>query len=134
MRGESFDSLLADYLLDAGNRNHTLAEIARRHGQKIDVLTTDSHNSLEDPSSSCEASAVTELVETLSNRLSISLEEAALSPLFTSVEMPLSSLLADMEYRGVRIDEGTLSRLSTEYAERLSKLEEEIHALAGHPF
>ena len=134
LRGESFDSLLADYLLDAGNRNHTLAEIARRHGQKIDVLTTDSHNSLEDPSSSCEASAVTELVETLSNRLSISLEEAALSPLFTSVEMPLSSLLADMEYRGVRIDEGTLSRLSTEYAERLSKLEEEIHALAGHPF
>jgi DNA polymerase-1 len=55
-------------------------------------------------------------------------------PLFSDLEMPLAGLLAEMECRGVRIDERVLAALSTEYAVKLAALEEEIQALAGHSF
>jgi DNA polymerase-1 len=57
-----------------------------------------------------------------------------LTELYASVEMPLAGVLADMEWRGVRIDAAKLAGLSADYAARLATLEREIHALAGREF
>jgi DNA polymerase-1 len=54
--------------------------------------------------------------------------------LFYEVEMPLVSVLAGMEQRGVRIDVDALRRMSREMEGRLAALEEEIYGLAGGPF
>ena len=62
------------------------------------------------------------------------LAAAGAESLYRDVEMPLVTLLAEMEWEGVRIDVPLLERLSARYAERLESLEREIHALAGRPF
>jgi DNA polymerase-1 len=62
------------------------------------------------------------------------LESAGLGPLFHEVELPLTAVLGERARTGVRIDEGVLETLSTEYASRLAAFEREIHELAGGPF
>ena len=131
LAGGSFDTLLAAYLLDAGERNHGLAEVARRHG--IDV-PADDDAALERPADAARAAQACGIVRLLSERLAAALEADGLDKLFADVELPLASVLADMEFRGMRIDAGVLEALSRDYAARLVALEAEIHALAGHAF
>ena len=50
------------------------------------------------------------------------------------MERPLVPVLAAMEAHGVRVDRAALSRLSGDFAQRMTALEAEIHALAGGPF
>ena len=57
-----------------------------------------------------------------------------LEQLLVDIEMPLMSVLARMERRGVRIDTDYLRELSTEFATDLARLEGEIFAIAGGPF
>jgi DNA polymerase I len=54
--------------------------------------------------------------------------------LFTEVEMPLVSILSDMEQAGIRIDSDVLAELSMEFADKLLRLEKEIYLLAGGRF
>jgi len=131
LAGGTFDTLLAAYLLDAGERNHGLAEVARRHG--IDV-SPDDDSDLERPADAARAAQACVIVRMLSERLAAALEANGLDKLFVDVELPLASVLAGMEFRGVRIDVGVLGALSKDYAARLAALEAEIHALAGHAF
>jgi len=129
--GGRFDTLLAAYLLDAGERNHGLAEVARRHG--VDP-GPDADEAFERPNDRLRAAQVCAAVQRLRGPLAAALDAAGLTRLFGDVEVPLAAVLADMEIRGVRIDRGTLESLSAEYAGRLATLEAEIHALAGHVF
>jgi DNA polymerase-1 len=137
-----FDTMLAAYLLEAGERNLGLAEVATRHGIEPSwppATTTDAAAAsladiVDDPADEAAAAAACGLVRALAERLPPLLEAAGLARLFHEVEMPLASVLARMEQRGVRIDRGVLEALSVDYAARLAALEAEIHALAGHPF
>ena len=125
-----FDTLVAAYLLDAGQRSYSLADIAQRHH-----VPAPAGLPLADATSTPEeAAAVATAVLAVAGPMREALEAAGLSDLFTSVEMPLVAVLADMELRGVRVDTPTLARLSQTYAVRLAGLEDEITQLAGHPF
>lgn len=63
-----------------------------------------------------------------------SLEESKFTNLFYNVEMPLTTVLADMEYEGVAIDIPALNQLSAEFREKCTTLEKQIYAEAGHEF
>jgi DNA polymerase-1 len=132
--GVSFDTLLAAYLLDAGERNHGLAEVARRHGVLHDLESQDESKAIDRPSDADHAVNACRLARLVSAKLAPRLEADGLAKLFADVELPLAAVLAGMEFRGVRIDCGVLASLSADYAARLETLEREIHALAGHPF
>jgi DNA polymerase-1 len=133
--GRSFDTLLAAYLLEAGERNLGLAETCRRHGLGGSVPGDPAMEAaFERPGDAASAAAHCRAVAELTRRLPPLVEAAGLKPLFAEVEMPLAGLLAEMECRGVRIDAPVLAALSSEYATRLAALELEIQALAGHPF
>ena len=58
----------------------------------------------------------------------------ALLNLFTNIELPLLSVLSDMERGGVEIDAKLLAEQSSEIAERLLALEEAAYKEAGKPF
>jgi len=133
--GRSFDTLLAAYLLEAGERNLGLAETCRRHGLG-GVVPGDAaaEAGFERPGDAASAAVHCQAVAELARRLPPQLEAAGLTPLFLEVELPLAGLLAEMEGRGVRVAEPVLATLSAEYAARLAVLEAEIQALAGHPF
>ena len=134
--GAAFDTLLAAYLLEAGERNLGLVETARRHGVAVaEIVAADlADAAVERPADAAQAAAHCALVAALCEPLSGALALAGLDPLFRDVEMPLAAVLADMEFRGVRIDTGALERLSADYAARLAALEAEIHAFAGRAF
>ena len=150
-----FDTMLAAYLLEAGERNLGLAEVATRYGVELpgpgrggapddtaapaadsaaDSAADLAANRIDDPADAAGAAAACHVVRALAERLPARLEEAGLARLFHDVEMPLAAVLAGMERRGVRIDRAALGALSVDYAARLAALEAEIHALAGHPF
>jgi len=77
-----------------------------------------------------EAAALRDLAPILRDRL----EEDGLLALFEDVELPLAAVLARMERSGVRVDEGFLGELSTQYEKDLSRIEAEIYGLAGEEF
>jgi DNA polymerase-1 len=130
--GADLDTLLAAYLLEAGERNLGLAETCRRHGLgaavPVDVAA------FERPAQPAAAADHAAAVRLLAAELPARLEEAGLTGLYRDLELPLAGLLADMEVRGVRVDTAALAELSRDYAARLESLEAEVHALAGHAF
>jgi DNA polymerase-1 len=134
--GAAFDTLLAAYLLEAGERNLGLVETARRHGIPVAAVVPAglADAEVEQPATAPQAAVHCGLVRALAARLPAALAAAGLEPLFRDVEMPLARVLAEMEVRGVRIDRQALAALSADYAARLAALEAEIHALAGHEF
>ena len=58
----------------------------------------------------------------------------ALEKIFTDIEMPLVTVLSDMERAGVVIDTDMRARQSSELAQRILEIEEEAHREAGQPF
>ncbi|MCE2727127.1 MAG: DNA polymerase, partial [Planctomycetaceae bacterium] len=132
LAGSVFDTLLAAYLLEAGERNLGLVETAIRHG--VPVGDPAAAAAVESPTGTADAARHCAVVQPLAARLPERLAAAGLADLFATVEMPLARILAAMEFRGVRIDTPVLAALATEYAARLATLETEIHALAGRPF
>ncbi|MBK7556460.1 MAG: DNA polymerase I [Flavobacteriales bacterium] len=62
------------------------------------------------------------------------LEEDGITQLFNDVEMPLVSVLADMETEGIRIDIPALNAFSEELGVDILRLQEEIHKACGVTF
>ena len=111
-------------------------ETARRHGVAVAAIVPDgmADEAVERPADAAQAAVHCAVVAALCDALPAALTAAGLEPLFRDVELPLATILAGMEFRGVRIDTAALAALSAHYAARLAALEAEIHALAGRPF
>ena len=62
------------------------------------------------------------------------LAREGVSSVYERLERPLISVLADMEAKGVAIDDAFLRRLSNDFATRIAALESEIHDMAGVSF
>jgi DNA polymerase-1 len=58
----------------------------------------------------------------------------ALEKVFTDIEMPLVTVLSDMEQTGVVIDTDMLALQSVELAQGIADIEQEAHREAGQPF
>lgn len=119
-----FDVMVASYLLEA-SATHRLEELA------VDELGVNLA-AFRDGAASL-ANGVS-LLSRLRDRFAARLEEAAMTPLFHDVEMPLVGVLTAMERRGVRLDVAALAAMGTELESRLATLIEEIYALAGGEF
>ena len=58
----------------------------------------------------------------------------ALERIFTDIEIPLLTVLSDMEQTGVAIDTDLLAQQSVELAQGIARIEQEAHHEAGQPF
>jgi DNA polymerase-1 len=143
LAGIAFDTIVASYLLDAGSRNHTLDELARRYLQhetiKIKELIGSGKNQKrmdQVPVAQVAEYAAEDAVVPLWLKpiLEKKLAETELSELFRNVEMPLVEVLAELEYAGIRVDVDRLRQLSERHGQRLVSLEREIYEIAGHEF
>ena len=139
----SFDTMLASYLSNPSRRSHALEVVALEVGG-LAVPTYASllgegarAASLEDADlgrTAALACARVAAVSAIEGRLKASLEQDGLLPILLDLELPLSSVLADVERTGVRIDVPFLARLSQEWERELARLTSEIHRLAGCEF
>ncbi|MFA6860313.1 MAG: DNA polymerase I [Clostridia bacterium] len=67
-------------------------------------------------------------------RAILKLEEFKMTKLFNEVEMPLVSVLFEMEQNGCKMNEDTLRNLSSNFESTLKKLQNEIFVLADQEF
>ena len=141
--GARFDSMVASYLLDAGERNHGLDELAMRYLDhstiKIAELIGTGRNQKQmnevpleaiTPYAAEDADVALRLRPPLADRM----REAELEKLFDELEMPLVEVLVELEYNGIKIDPELLARLSGEYGEVIARVEREVYELAGREF
>jgi DNA polymerase-1 len=143
VRGVLFDTMVADFLLEPTRNSYSLDQLTALHcghemipitdliGKGRDQITmaeVDIHRSTEYAAE--DADFTWRLYEVLAPRIRGSHVER----LFTDTEMPLVSVLAEMEHNGVAIDAGLLRRLSGELSRRLEELTRQVHKAAGHPF
>ncbi|MBI5586018.1 MAG: DNA polymerase I [Deltaproteobacteria bacterium] len=142
-RGIAFDTMLASYLLNPGRRTHGLDQIAWEHlNQKLisykEVTGTGSKalnfSQVPVPRAVEYAAEDAEVTLTLSELLGPLLHQAGLKKLFRELEMPLITVLGEMEWHGIRIDTGALADLSKELEGKLAQIEDQIYALAGDRF
>ena len=119
-----FDVMVASYLLEA-SATHRLEELATDElGVNLPVFREGTSNL---------ANGVA-LLRRVRDRFAARLEESGMTPLFHDVEMPLVSVLAAMERRGVRLDVAALTAMGREMEARLAALIAEIYAIAGGEF
>ncbi len=120
LRGIELDAEVAAYLLNPGRRAYSVEDLARGRGVRAEVPGHPAPR----------AAAVRELAAVLRAEL----DRAGLLGLYQEIENPLIPVLADMEFRGIRVDAERLERLGREYAQRLERLEEAIFEAAGERF
>ncbi|GBD35088.1 DNA polymerase I [bacterium HR36] len=138
------DPMVADYLLEAGRRRHNLEDLSQRYLDHTPIAITQligEQGRSQKRMSEIDTVRVAEyaaedadLAWRLCEILEHKLREELLYQLYQQVEIPLITVLAEMEYNGVKIDIPLLRKLSQEYEERLRQLEGDIYRLAGRPF
>lgn len=121
LKGLSFDTMVAAYLLNPSKAQYSLADIA------WDYLDELSGKRIED-------GRALALIDRLKPRLEKELEEKELLSLFEKLEMPLVDVLAAMQLTGIKIDVSVLEQLSRDIEKRLIKLIEAIYENSGCSF
>jgi DNA polymerase-1 len=143
MRGVAFDTMVADYLLDPGERIHNVEDLSKRYlnhtTTKPEELVGSGKNqkTLDQvplPQVTQYAAEGADVPMRISRLLEKRLAEEELSTLFHELEIPLVGVLAEMEFNGIKVDVERLSEMSHRFSERLEKLRVEIHQHAGGDF
>ncbi|MDJ0555704.1 MAG: DNA polymerase, partial [Microcoleaceae cyanobacterium MO_207.B10] len=137
--GVVFDTMLASYILNPGAK-HSLEEICIRYLRDVEINL----KSYDDVVSKNQTIADLDILKVahycgtqvfvtykLVEKLSIELEKAdknqptdkLLHKLLLDVEQPLESVLAEMEYQGIRIDVEYLKKFSIQLKENLEQIE-----------
>ena len=135
--GVTFDTLIGGYLLDPGTTAYSLDKLTERYLGTDLLAGVDGEEDggqlfADDPwrSTAAEAAAVGLLAPVMAEQI----DKHGLRSLLDDVELPLSSVLARMEARGVRLDVAYLDELGEGVRDRMATLKAEIYAAAGREF
>lgn len=123
LEGLSGDVLLADYLINPGGRQSSLAEIAEKNGFSM-------INKKGEVDWKTEISQIIEIHNFLIKKLT----ENELLKIYYQVELPLIVVLAKMESVGVKIDQLFLGDLAKDWQSELDQLTIKIYTQAGEEF
>ncbi len=139
-RARLFDTMLASYLLRSALRSHQLAEVALDRLQHTALTAKDAGwGKGAEPMVGQEsllryAAEQVELSRRMAPTMRKELEGAGVEDLYRDLEEPLLPVLLGMEETGILLDSDFLAGLSDEMSAELSRIEEEIYALAGDTF
>ena len=121
------DTLLAAYLIEPGRASYELDDLALEYG--IDVRP--------EPEADEETTALLRraaLPLRLVSQMRARLLERGNLELYEAIELPLTSVLAEMEDAGVRIDTYRMGEITARLADRVEELESKAYALGGEEF
>lgn len=143
LRGLGFDTMVADYLLDPGERSHNLDDLSRRKlgHETIKIESLIGSGKKQKRMDEAPLALITpyaaedaDVALRLADLLAPDLDRLGLRKLFDELEMPLIEVLAELEFNGIRVDRERLVLLGEGLTAEIARLEQEIHALAGAPF
>ena len=125
LKGLTFDPDIAVYLLNPSEKNPTLPEIFTEY---LDLTLP----AIEDRVyySAVKVSMLAEIEERLTARL----RDDNMLGIFSTIEIPLEEVLAEMEFNGIDLDEDYLHTLSGELAIRLEEISKQIYEIADYEF
>ena len=137
------DSMILSYLLESGERNHSLDEISQRllDHKMIPISNLIGKGKNQKKMDEVEVALVAEYAAEdadatwrITEKLEPIVRDQDLWTLYDNVERPLVEVLARMEKAGVVVDVPRLKQLSDEFAKRLAEIEKEIYLHAGGEF
>ncbi|MFQ6832090.1 DNA polymerase I [Butyricicoccus pullicaecorum] len=138
-QGVLFDTSIAAYLLDPTASAYDLERVAlsylNRELPKVDLTAEDAFSPLGGRDSAL--AAMTANVETIADiyaEASARLEEQGMHKLFFEMEMPLMTVLAEMQQAGCKADADQLCAFGEQLDTRIAALTEQIYEAAGHEF
>ncbi|MEL7386408.1 MAG: DNA polymerase I [Pseudomonadota bacterium] len=144
LNGIAFDTMLESYVFNSVGTRHDMDSLALKYlghknisfeeiaGKGKSQLT---FNQIELEKAAPYAAEDADITLRLHNQLWPMLkEQSELLPVFNDIELPLLSVLSDIERTGVKIDSQMLAEQSVEIAARLTELEKEAYEIAGEEF
>jgi len=139
----SFDSMIAEFLVQPDSYNLGLKDTARKYlgvamthieeliGKGKSQISMDQVTVAQAaPYAAADAEVSLQLVPILKKRM----EDASAMRLFDEIEMPLVPVLARMEQAGVALDVGFLGEMSKDLTRRLFDIETSIYDQVGYRF
>ncbi len=141
------DTMLLSYALDGGRHNHGMDELAERHLKHVcmsfdDVIAhapgakKSEKNFSGVPIDKATEYAAEDADVTLRLWMALKPRLAAerMTTVYETLERPLLPIVVGMERAGIKVDKAILARLSSSFAQTITRLDEEVQALAGVKF
>jgi DNA polymerase-1 len=137
------DVMLMSYALDAGLGGHGIDELATRHLDHAPIAFHDvigkgrtqvAFERVEVARAATYCAESADLILRLWRLLKPRLAADRMGTVYATLERPLVAVLADMERAGISINSDILRRLSSDFAQTMLRLEDEIYGLAGERF
>ena len=137
------DTMIASYVLDPGRRSHGLELLALEF---LDHTMTSYEDlcgkgkqqiAFDFVPIECARDYACEMVDItwqLEGRFRPQLETQQIYELYRDIEIPLVSVLADIEWTGIEIDRGWFASLKERFARERQRVEQEIYVAAGGEF
>ena len=125
LRGVSFDTSLAAYLVNPGVRSQELKDIQERWGDG---------SAINEASNEQKLLTSARAMFTLRDSLTRELKERNLWELFVTMELPVADLLARMESIGISVNKKKLDELAAFFEGEVSRETKAAHAAVGHEF
>lgn len=139
-KGVVFDTALGAYLLDPAENSYSLENVTMAY---LNREVADSSAYQEESAFSllggCETAAEVlcehaQAIYQLAQRLLPKLDEEGMHDLYYDIELPLMTVLADMQVIGFEADADALRRFGDSLTGRIQELEQEIYQQAGETF
>ena len=138
--GVEFDLLLASYINNPGLSGDDVATLAKELGYR-DVQANEVVYGKGAKRAIPAIEALAEhagrkafAVWSLQPKLEALLKENEQFELYKNLELPLASILGEMESEGITVNRGTLEKMGQELNDKLVVIEQEIYAEAGEAF
>lgn len=137
-----FDTMLASYCIDP-DQKHGMDELSKKYLAYSPIPLSELIGSKKDPTKifdvdlqklSDYSAEDADVTLKLFNLLKKEIESNKLEKVFYEVEVPLASILEDMERAGVNIDKASLNQLSKELEVTMESLTKKIYETAGETF
>ncbi len=143
LAGVAHDTLLQSYLLESHQR-HDMDSMAERH-LGVKTITYDEVTGKGASRIGFEQVAVERATEYAAEDADVTLQlhqalyprveaDEKLARIYREMEMPLVTVLFNMERHGVLLDIALLKELSREFGEKMAEFENKAHQAAGQPF
>jgi DNA polymerase-1 len=137
------DTIVMSFDLDAGLHGHGMDELAATHLSHSCIAYKDVTGSgkkqigfheVDLKAATRYAAEDADVTLRLWRRFKPRLAYEGGTRVYEMVDRALVGVIAGMERAGVKVDAGTLARLSDEFSRQIAALEEEIHTIAGFKF
>lgn len=127
LKGVEGDLMLSAYLLRPGDSSYEPEQLCLEYGVELPEFL----NSLGEKDAVVSAAAA---IKPLFEKLDELIDRSEEMPLLTEIELPLSAVLAKMEFYGFEVDRNGIEEFGNALGEKIKSLTDEIYESVGYEF